>query len=166
MDAIFSRTSVRHYLDKPIEDAKVEALLRAGMAAPSAHNQQPWEFWVVVNPDARQRLSTCTPYTGPAGRAPIDLVLCSRNQNLSAPEYAQIDLAIATENVMLEATRQGLGTCMMGIAPGTDRMDAVRRAINLPAGVDAFCIVSVGYPDPAHTHEQQDRFDTSRVHGV
>lgn len=41
MDAIFTRTSVRAYADRPVEPEKLERLLRAGMAAPSARNQQP-----------------------------------------------------------------------------------------------------------------------------
>ena len=49
MDAIFTRTSVRSYEDKPVEAEKIQKILRAAMAAPSAMNQQPWEFYVVTN---------------------------------------------------------------------------------------------------------------------
>jgi len=45
---IMSRTSVRSYTDMPVEPEKVEMMLRAGMAAPSACNKQPWHF-VVIN---------------------------------------------------------------------------------------------------------------------
>ncbi len=47
MNAIFKRKSIRKFLDKEIEDEKIERLLRAGMQAPSAINSQPWEFLVV-----------------------------------------------------------------------------------------------------------------------
>ena len=49
MDAIFHRTSIRKYQEKPVEPEKIEKLLRAAMAAPSAFNQQPWEFYVIRN---------------------------------------------------------------------------------------------------------------------
>ena len=49
MDAIFHRTSIRKYQETPVEAEKIETLLRAAMAAPSACNQQPWEFYVVRN---------------------------------------------------------------------------------------------------------------------
>ena len=47
MNAIFKRKSIRKFLDKEIEDDKIERLLKAGMQAPSAMNTQPWEFVVV-----------------------------------------------------------------------------------------------------------------------
>ena len=46
MDAIFKRISVRKYQDRPVEEEKIQQILRAAMAAPSAKNQQPWEFLV------------------------------------------------------------------------------------------------------------------------
>ena len=49
MKELFHRTSVRKYLDKQVEDEKVEMMLKGAMAAPSAGNQQPWEFYVVKN---------------------------------------------------------------------------------------------------------------------
>ena len=48
MDAIYHRTSIRKYQDKSVEREKIEAILRAAMQAPSAKNQQPWEFYVVT----------------------------------------------------------------------------------------------------------------------
>ena len=47
MNEIFRRISVRKYTDEPVEPEKIEQILRAAMAAPSAGNQQPWEFNVV-----------------------------------------------------------------------------------------------------------------------
>ena len=47
MNSIFHRVSIRKYQDKEVDQEKIEKLLRAAMAAPSAHNQQPWEYYVV-----------------------------------------------------------------------------------------------------------------------
>ena len=49
VDAIFKRASVRRFTEDFVTDDEVRALLRAAMAAPSAGNQQPWEFYVVEN---------------------------------------------------------------------------------------------------------------------
>lgn len=57
MDSIFHRVSIRKFQDKPVEPEKIEKLLRAAMAAPSAGNQQPWEFYVVMNRDLIQKLA-------------------------------------------------------------------------------------------------------------
>ena len=70
MNSIFHRVSIRKFQDKPVEPEKIETLLRAAMAAPSARNQQPWEFYVVTNKDLIQKLSTVSPYAGCAKDAP------------------------------------------------------------------------------------------------
>ena len=57
MDAIFKRVSIRKYQDRPVEDEKIEKILRAAMAAPSAVNQQPWEFYVVTDKDVIKKVS-------------------------------------------------------------------------------------------------------------
>ena len=62
MNSIFHRISVRKYEDKPVEKEKIMQILKAGMQAPSACNQQPWEFYVVTDkktPAARQKLRLC-----------------------------------------------------------------------------------------------------------
>lgn len=47
METIFKRKSVRTFLDKKVEKEKIDQILKAAMAAPSAKNEQPWEFYVV-----------------------------------------------------------------------------------------------------------------------
>ena len=57
MEAIFNRRSIRKYEEKPVEKEKIEKLLRAAMQAPSAANQQPWEFIVVEDKTGLKKLS-------------------------------------------------------------------------------------------------------------
>ena len=74
MNSIFHRISVRKYEDKPVEKEKIMEILKAGMQAPSACNQQPWEFYVVTDKEKIQKLSKVTPYTGCAAGAPAVIV--------------------------------------------------------------------------------------------
>lgn len=53
MDAILERASVRQFSEEPVSEDQIRVLLRAGMAAPSAGNQQPWEFYVVFDEATR-----------------------------------------------------------------------------------------------------------------
>ncbi len=96
MDAIFTRTSVRAYADRPVEPEKLERLLRAGMVVPSARNQQPWEFYVTTDRARLQTLSGCSPYVGFVKNAGAAIVPCYRKEGLTAPDYALIDLSAAT----------------------------------------------------------------------
>ena len=76
MNNILTRTSVRRYQDKAVEAYKVENLLKAGMAAPSAVNRQPWHFVVVDDKDVLQGLAKANPNAGMAARAPLAIVVC------------------------------------------------------------------------------------------
>lgn len=163
MDSIFHRVSIRKFQDKPVEPEKLTQLLRAAMAAPSAGNQQPWEFYVVTNRAIIEQLAACTPYSGCAKNAPVVLVPAYRQDGIF-PAYSQIDLSIACENLWLEADALGLGAVWLGIAPLEERMQAVERIVGIPQGQHAFALFPVGYP--AESRPQQDRFDESRIHYV
>lgn len=161
MNAIFRRVSVRKFQDRPVTEEQVERLLRAAMAAPSATNQQPWEFYVVRDRGLLERLAGCHAYSMCAKNAALAVVPCFR-KDTAHPEYAQIDLSAATENLLLEAVELGLGAVWLGIAPIRERMDAVRDILGLPEHLEAFAVVPVGYPE--REKPRQDRYDPARVH--
>jgi len=163
MNAIFKRTSVRNYENKQVENEKIESLLKAAMAAPSAGNQQPWEFYVVTDKNKLKELAKCSPYAECTGDAPMAVVTCYRKE-LMMPEYAEIDMSACTENILLEAEELGLGAVWLGIAPLADRMKRVRQIMDIPENLEAFSIIPCGYP--IRKAKQQDRFDHERVHYV
>ena len=164
MSSIFSRVSIRKFEDRPVEQEKILAILHAGMQAPSAGNQQPWEFYVVTNREVVQALSKVTPYAGCAANAPVVLACAYRKDGLVFPTFAQIDMAIAQENIWLMTDELGLGGVWLGIAPEQDRMDVVKQILNLPDNLEAFSLFAMGYP--AQTKKQQDRFENGRIHFV
>lgn len=85
-----------------------------------------------------------TPYTGCATGAPVVIVPVYRTEGLVAPSFAQIDMAIAQENIWLETDAQGLGGVWFGIAPVEDRMEEVHRLLELPENVKVFSYVCTG----------------------
>ena len=103
--SIYSRVSVRKFTDQPVEKDKVIAMIRAAMQAPSAHNQQPWEFYVVSDPEMLEKLSHISRYSSCIRNAPMAIVSAYRTTSLSAPDYPQIDMSIAMENLWLETLR-------------------------------------------------------------
>ena len=132
MNSIFHRISVRKYEDRPVEKEKIMEILKAGMQAPSACNQQPWEFFVVTDKEKIQKLSKVTPYTGCAAGAPVVIVPVYYTEGLVAPSFAQIDMAIAQQNIWLETDALGLGGVWFGIAPMEDRLHwAIRQRQDL-----------------------------------
>lgn len=163
MNAIFHRVSIRKYKDAPVEQEKITQILKAAMAAPSACNQQPWEYYVVTNPQIIEKLAQTSPYATPINGAPLVFVACARKtEGIIAPSYIEIDMAASVENLLLEVDELGLGAVWMGVAPQEERMEAVRKVIDLPEHLSAFALISCGYP--AEERAQQDRYEECRVH--
>ena len=130
---IYRRTSVRNFLDKDISDDLVIQIIKAGMQAPSAKNQQPWEFYIVKNKKLIEKLSSVTPYSLFSKEAPIIIVPCYSSDCIE-PDYALIDLSICMENMWLETDSLDLGGCMIGIAPIDEQMMSVKKILNIDDG--------------------------------
>ena len=101
MNNIYHRVSIRKYQDRPVENEKINVLLRAAMQAPSAANQQPWEFFVVTDPGKLRELADTSPYAKMTANAPVAIVSAYRKECI-LPEYAEIDMSIAMENLWLK----------------------------------------------------------------
>lgn len=163
MDAIFTRRSVRDFTDERVSEQDIGKLLDAAMSAPSARNQQAWEFVVVDDPEVIGVLSEASPYAKPVGRAPLCIVPLGVSSDMTVPQMWQQDMGAATENILLMAASLGLGTCWIGIAPVEERMDAVRRAVGCPQDRLPFCLIAVGYPKQPLA-ERPSRMMPDRVH--
>ena len=163
MNAIFTRTSVRKFEDRPVEKEKIEKLLQAGFVAPSAGNQQPWEFYVVTKRETIEALAKTSPYAGAAAKAPVVLVIAAR-KDVIFPGITDIDCAIATENLWLELEELGLGGVMIAVSPVPDRIEKVGKILNLPDNQYAFALLPFGYP--VGKKPQVDRYDAKKIHWV
>ena len=164
MNSIFHRISVRKYQDRTVEKEKIEQILRAAMQAPSATNQQPWEFYVVTDREKIKELSKCSPYSRCAAKAPVVLVPCMKTEGLRLPEMALVDLSAATENMLLEITAQGLGGVWLGVAPVEERMNHVESVLGIGGGLRAFAMIPVGYP--AEERPREERYFEDRIHRI
>ena len=164
MNNIYHRVSIRKYKDCPVEKDKLLQILKAGMQAPNACNQQPWEFYVVTDKETIQKLSQITPYAGCAAKAPVIIVPVYRTEGLPALPMVAIDMGMALENIWLETDALGLGGVCIGISPIQEWMDLARQILGITENLSVFSLFALGYPDEERT--QQDRFDRSRIHFV
>ena len=166
MNAIFKRCSVRQFTDEPVSIDDIERLMRAAMAAPSAGNQQPWEFYIARDETTRLALAAASPYAAPAKLAPCVIVACARTEGLRFPPCSPLDMSAAVENILLEAANIGLGAVWLGIAPESDRMAAVEVALGSPKGVEPFALVAVGHAANHPEPKGPTRYDETRVHWI
>ncbi len=162
MDAIFDRSSIRRFDDREVEDTKIEKILRAGMAAPSGGNQQPWEFCVVKDEETIRRLSKSSPYAGSAANAKTVIVPCYRSQGLMYPELVDMDMSACVENMLVEITALGLGGVWLSIAPYKDRMHNAEEILGIGDKLRAFALIPVGYP--VNNPARKDRYAEERIH--
>lgn len=162
MKTLFHRVSIRKYEDRPVEREKLIEILRAGMQAPSATNQQPWEFYVVENRAMIQALSRQA--LTPAAQQRTVVIVAAYRKDCRVPIYAQVDMSIAMENIWLATDALGLGGVWIGTAPQEERMEAVEKIVGMPDTLRAFAVFPLGYP--AETKTQENRFDESRIHWI
>lgn len=159
---IMTRTSVRQYTDRQISADTLETLLKAGMAAPTAVNKQPWAFVVTTGRDALDSLATLQPRLKTAAAA---ITVCgdmTRAIEGEGRDFWVQDCSAATENILLAAHALGLGAVWTGVYPIAERVDNVSRALALPDSVVPMCIIAVGYP--LADQEPKDKWDPSKVH--
>lgn len=164
LNNILKRTSVRSYLDKSIEDDKIEKLLRAGMAAPTAVNKQPWHFVVVTDKSLLQKLAKANPYAEMVARAPLAIVVCgdmTKALDGNAREFWVQDCSAASENILLAATGLGLGAVWTGTYPSEERCAAVSEVLGLPETLIPLNTIVIGYPDGEVT--PKDKWQESNI---
>ncbi|MFH0914882.1 MAG: nitroreductase family protein [bacterium] len=162
MEAILTRRSIRRYTDKPVSDDLVTELLRAAMAAPSAQNQQPWQFVVVRDKDLLEGLAAAQPYAGMTRDAQVAVVICGDLRREKSPGFWVQDCAAATENLLIAANAAGLGAVWTGTYPREERVANVRALLDLPDHIIPFAVVPIGYP--AEHPAPAERFDARRIH--
>jgi nitroreductase len=162
MKAILGRRSIRQYQDKPVSEELITELLKAAMAAPSAKNEQPWEFVVVTDRAMLDAIALDHPYASMCSQAPLVIFVCSNQQRLKVPEYWMQDCSAATENILIAAHALGLGSVWVGGSPRDSRESFYRELLSLPEGIVPVTLIALGYP--AETKEPSDRFDSERIH--
>jgi len=164
MEIIFNRRSIRKYKDQPVENEKVDQLLRAAMQAPSAGNQQPWEFIVVKERETLKKLSKMSPYSKLIADAPLAFVLLGNEKKMKFAECWQQDMGAAAENILLQAVDLELGAVWLGVAPLEEREKYLKEIFDLPENIKPFAVIAIGYPDEGQKNRFIDRYDETRVH--
>ncbi len=162
MNTINIRRSIRTFTNKEVEKEKVIELLKAGMQAPSACNQQPWEFVVVRDEERKNELSKISPNATPILSANCLIVLLNRKNDLQREGMVDQDMGACTQNILLEVVEQGLGAVWIGVKSIKERMDFVANVLELPENMEIFSIIAIGYSDTENKFV--DRFDETKIH--
>jgi len=155
LDLVKKRQSVREYLDKAVEREKIESCLEAARLAPSANNSQPWSFIVIDDLKlkeavARKTFNRVISFNRFSLQAPALILLLSERPSffsrigsiLKDKQFSLIDIGITAEHLCLQATEEGLGTCMLGWF----NEKGVKKLVNIPPQIRVELIITIGYP--------------------
>lgn len=171
---IKQRQSVRRYQDKPVEQDKVEKIIKAVHLAPSACNSQPWKLIIVDEPELKEQIARATfndiiSFNRFALEAPVIAVLVIERSKLIAQiggsiknqEYPQYDIGIAAAHFCLQAADLGLGTCMIGWF--NDRK--IKKLLNIPDKRKVGLVISMGYPADDYKQRKKIRKPVEEICG-
>ena len=161
---IMTRTSIRQYTDEPVSKENIETLLRAGMAAPTAVNRQPWHFVVINSKEKLAELAGDGPRGGMLKKAALAIVVCG-NMDKALPGQGQgfwvQDCSAATENILLAANALGLGAVWTGVYPDENRAAPVAKVLKLPQSFIPLCTIVIGHP--AEQPQPKDKWKPENV---
>lgn len=167
IESIMTRASVREYTAEEVNDTIINKILRAGMAAPTAANQQPWQFVVITQQNLKDSVSSAFEYAKMVKDCSFAVVVCGDMDNLfegDIPDggYWVEDCSAASENMLLAAHALGLGGVWCGIYPLRDREQRLHSILNLPSNLTPLNIIAFGYP--AHPVAPKNKWTPSKVH--
>ncbi len=167
VDCIMTRASVRSYSDQPVDTLTIGKILRAGMAAPTAANQQPWQFVVITDQSLKDSITSAFEYTKMVEHCSFAVVVCGDMDNLFQGDIPDggfwvEDCSAASENMLLAAHALGVGGVWCGIYPLKDREERLRDILKLPAHLTPLNVMAFGYP--AAPVAPKDKWAPAKIH--
>ena len=158
---IRSRFSCRKFTDRPVEPEKIQKIVEAGLAAPTAVNRQPFHIFSLTSEAAKRALRSCT--TCHFGADTFLVVGVRPEEGWVRPfdghAFAEVDGAIAATHMMLMAEQLGLGTTWVGYFDAP----ALKKACPQLEDWDLIAVFPIGYPDQAPSPRHFERKDSSQL---
>lgn len=148
LETIYQRKSVRSYTDQPVSVESLTTLVKAGMAAPTGMNRQPWEFMVLQDKETMTKLSQNLQYAKMLKDAQAAIIVIG---NPEKSPYWYLDCAAAAQNILLAAESLGLGAVWTLAYPSEERMNTIITALSIPSPYKPLCLIPIGYPKGPQT---------------
>lgn len=164
---MYQRRSIRRFKDTPVESEKVQQLIEAALTAPAARNLHTTHYVIVDDKETIQKMAAARDMgAGFVANAPLAIVVLGDSEALDV--WIE-NASIAAAFIMLEAQSLGLGTCWAQIRNRshnghTSSQDYMRDLLHYPDGMQALCIVAVGYPDEQKRLHSKDKLAFDHVH--
>lgn len=162
LECIQTRRSIRKFKNKKVTDDMIKKILQAGMMAPSAGNQQSWQFIVITEKKLLDEIPRIHPYAAMARQAAIAILICGDLNAETHKGFWVQDCSAAAQNMLLAAHALGLGAVWTAVYPRQDRIDAARELFGLPQYIVPLALIPIGYSD--EVPKTENRFAPEKVH--
>ena len=162
MEALLTRRSIRKYKQGEVPDSVIKDVLTAAMSAPSAGNQQDWQFVVIRDRQTLNKITEIHKSSQMLNDAPVAVLVCG---DLAAEKYKGFwvqDCSAAMENLLLAIHSSGFASVWLGVYPRQERMDGLRKLLGIPEQVVPFAIAPIGIPNEKKGRE--NRYTESKIH--
>lgn len=160
--AIKTRRSIRNYLDKKVDINQIISLVEYAMYAPSAHNEQPWQFIVIDDKNILKEISWIHQWIKMAKDASVGVLICwDLNKDIANWFWVQ-DCSAATQNFLLAINDSGLWAVWTWIYPQEDLIIKFSKLFELPSNIIPFAFVPIWYPVDAG--KAWNRFKKEKIH--
>lgn len=150
------RRSTRKYTDRPIEQEKIDYILRCALMAPSGKRTTPWDFVVIRDEQKLRALQSCRTHGSGMFATATAAIVVALDAGLS--DTWMVDGAIAAEHILLAAEEQGIGACWCHVYAREGAEDMIRQMCAIPENRNVLCVIALGYKD-----EEKTPFETSKL---
>ena len=158
MKEIFSRRSIRKYINQEINNTDLKKILKAGMNAPTARNLKPFEFIIIKDKEMLKQLSKTKKNSYFVKDSNVTIVVIGDDSS----EFWQQDLGAVTQNMLLESKHLNIGSCWIGIVPNVEYETYISKLLGVPNKRRIFCMITLGYSD--EEKEINNFYDESKIH--
>ncbi len=161
---IHSRKSVRSFTGASVSKEDLDKIIRAGMAAPSAVNKQPWSFVVVTDKKVIDTLAAGLSTARGIEKAGAVIIVCTEPEkaHMESKDFAIIDASLASENILLATEALGLGGHWTASYPYEDKMKHVRTVLGIPAKIIPLNVILLGVP--TGEDKPKDKYQKDKIH--
>jgi nitroreductase len=161
---IKNRKSVRHFSGEQVSNEDLNTILKSAMCAPTAVNKQPWNFVTVTNRKTLDELAEKLPSAKMLFQAGAAIIICAIPEKAydGNIEFAIIDCSLAGENILLTVESLDLGALWTAAYPDKDRMNTIRKILNIPDNIIPLCVIPIGHP--TGEDKPKDKFKEENIH--
>ena len=162
MKALLTRRSIRKYKDKEITKDQINEIIKGAMYAPSAFNNQPWQFIVVDKREILIEIFKVIPHAEMLKQATAAIIICGDKNLEQDINLIALDCSAATQNALLAVHDLGLGAVWISAFPVEETIAGLKNLFKYPGNIVPISVLSIGYPDEEVATEE--RFKPEKIH--